>query len=61
MRIHVVRCPGHITAVDIVDTGAGTDADPLHMSVWDWQEFAAAVKDGKFDNLEPAVSDTLST
>lgn len=51
MRIEVVPCPGHAGAVDIVDAGAGSDADPVHMSVWEWEEFTQAVKDGKFDDL----------
>lgn len=51
MRIEVVSCPGHADAVDIVDTGAGDDSDPLHVSLWEWEEFTAAVKDGRYDNL----------
>lgn len=52
MRIQVVPCPGHTGAVDLVDTGAGTDADPLHLLVWEWEEFKTAVKDGKFDDVD---------
>lgn len=51
MRIQVVPWPGHAGAVDLVDTGAGTDADPLHLPVYEWEEFKAAVKDGKFDDV----------
>jgi hypothetical protein len=52
MRIKVVPCTGHADAVDLVDTGAGTDADPLHLPVWEWEEFKDAVKDGKFDGVD---------
>lgn len=51
MRIEVVPCPGHAGAVNIVDARAGSDADPVHMSVWEWEEFTQAVKGGKFDDL----------
>lgn len=47
--ISVVPCPGHPHAVDVV--GASSRYDPIHLSAAEWQEFVAAVKAGRYDDI----------
>jgi hypothetical protein len=55
MSVEVVPCPGHRGAVDLVDSRNGSDIDPLHVSIPEWTEFVAAVKQGKYDDVPTVV------
>jgi len=54
--IRVVAC-GHPGAVDLIDSHAAGDADPVHLSPAEWQEFLAAVRAGKYDDLAGRPAD----
>jgi hypothetical protein len=55
MSIEVLPGPGHRGAVDLVDSRNGSDIDPLHVSIPEWTEFVAAVKQGKYDDVPTVV------
>lgn len=54
MGIEVVPCPGHPGCVDIIDS-RGPESDPLHLTAAEWQEWVAAVKAGKLDEVARAA------
>jgi hypothetical protein len=50
MAVEVVPCSGHLGCVDLCDPRY-PDADGLHLTSAEWQEFAEAIKAGKYDEL----------
>jgi lysophospholipase L1-like esterase len=50
MAVEVVPCSGHLGCVDLRDPRY-PDADGLHLTSAEWQEFAEAIKAGKYDEL----------
>ena len=50
MAVEVVPCSGHLGCVDLRDPRY-PDADGLHLTSAEWQEFAEAMKAGKYDEL----------
>ena len=48
--VEAVPCSGHLGCVDLRDPRY-PDADGLHLTAAEWQEFAEAIKAGKYDEL----------
>jgi hypothetical protein len=53
MSIDVVPCPGYPGCVDLVDSRGDGDADPLHFTAAQWEEFVADIKAGTYDRVKP--------
>ncbi len=51
MGIEVVPCDGHRGCVDIIDSRGPEGGDPLHLTAAEWQEFLAAAKAGRYDEV----------